>query len=496
MKYPTSTDKERMLRLVIELSAIAASSILVAGVGYFMGPPKRKTATFQQGGGYGPEEAGGPEGYPSEEAESKEAEAMFQMLIQQLNEAITVRDFDLADKRAQALHKFAKSFGEKSMNYGFVLGIPLANYYEVKGDYAAMEGALRESADILPKHGMEYLTETGILEKLLNLYLTKGDYEKAEKYAHMAHNWRKNQLRERRSPENMEKFGLAANKYGLILSNLGKFKLAESQFKEALKVFQDAPSATLTACQTLEYYSNTLHQQGKTLDAVKEINAYREKTSKQSDPKKTKIAIIRRIATLLFTIDEFQESIKYLQMVLEENPDPAVEIQVLSELANSYWEINNEAEATAAQNKIRARTPTAYQSPNTRSKYLCTIECVVDTRLQGYTMIMRVNREQPKRKEGEPLEDTTQLKRKLEKCFLEIQYQTPDGSFVTETYPVETPHEFILKSSPLNVEPAKWYEVIISIYEDKAAFEEKKEKVGVHHQLIYSFPPTSYVHRV
>jgi len=154
------------------------------------------------------------------------------------------------------------------------------------------------------------------------------------------------------------------------------------------------------------------------------------------------------------------------------------------DLATIYWELGLEKEAQNTQNEIKTKQNV---SPSTlvatRSKYLCTIEYAI--RDGKYYLQMRVNREQPSRKEGQPLEGAEEMKRKLDKCTLEINYETNDGKFVANTYNVTTPHEFDITSPPNLVRDTnKWYEVVIDIFAD----EQKQNKIGVHHQLVYAVP--------
>jgi len=203
--------------------------------------------------------------------------------------------------------------------------------------------------------------------------------------------------------------------------------------------------------------------------------------------------IIHRAATLLFTVDKYAESLHYLQQVIKysEEKKLPVSLQVLCEVATLHWELNDEKEALAVQAQMKGFPLAALMTntpPMTRSKYLCTMECSL---LGGaYSLTMRINREQPHRKEGEPLEDTEAMKRKLDTCFLEVIFEATDksGKSVTITSTVDKPHHFEIHSPQMGQgDPGKWYEVTIYIYRDER-HTQQTERLGVHHQLVFATP--------
>jgi len=122
----------------------------------------------------------------------------------------------------------------------------------------------------------------------------------------------------------------------------------------------------------------------------------------------------------------------------------------------------------------------------TTSKYLCSTECSLK---QGqYKITMRVNKERPRRQEGESLEDPEVAKRKLDRCYLVVHFEGKDGRQTTANQSVTKPHQFEICSPQMEAhEPNHWYEVVIDIFED----EKKVKKLGVHHQLVYAAPTST-----
>jgi len=171
-----------------------------------------------------------------------------------------------------------------------------------------------------------------------------------------------------------------------------------------------------------------------------------------------------------------------------------VNLQILCELATVYWEVDNTTEARAIQSQMKSYPLSSLLSnnpPMTRSKYLCTMDCLL---MDGiYKLVMRINRDQPNRKEGEPLEDTETMKRKVDKCYLEVTFEgTENDSSRKITQLVDKPHHFEIQSPQMGpADPGRWYEVTVDVYGD----EKYENKLGVHHQLVYATPPSNYVGR-
>jgi len=122
--------------------------------------------------------------------------------------------------------------------------------------------------------------------------------------------------------------------------------------------------------------------------------------------------------------------------------------------------------------------------PLTRSKYLSTIVCCLKYKnnLAQYSLAIRVNRESPHRKEGDP----DVIKRRLESCYLSIQFEPtgPNCENLMKTMEVfgENTTLFNVESAILPFEKTgkRYYEVVIEIFEDKM----RTKKIGLHHQLI------------
>jgi len=91
--------------------------------------------------------------------------------MQQLNESMNQNKLARAEKQAEEILQFTEqTWGKKHMNYGLLLGIPVATLYEMKGDQKQLEKVLQTSAQILRTHGDEYLVETNVADKLVNVY--------------------------------------------------------------------------------------------------------------------------------------------------------------------------------------------------------------------------------------------------------------------------------------------------------------------------------------
>jgi len=163
-----------------------------------------------------------------------------------------------------------------------------------------------------------------------------------------------------------------------------------------------------------------------------------------------------------------------------------ITLQIYCELATVYWELGNDNEARNVQSLMRNFPIIVMHSeihPMTRSRYLCTTECNLTK--DECLIVMRVNRERPNRKEGETIEDTEAMERKINQCYLNITYEVSDGGQDTiyqNKKKVTTPHKFDIILPRRYIQLGRWYEVVVDIYSD----EKRENKIGVHHQLVYA----------
>jgi len=112
----------------------------------------------------------------------------------------------------------------------------------------------------------------------VNVYSAKNEYRKAVEYALLVVKVRREGLRTSpNTPAVAHKFCSAACKAGVALANAGQFKLSEIHYKEALKVYADIDATSQPAYICLEYYTNALHQQAKTHEAVAKLEEYKKK---------------------------------------------------------------------------------------------------------------------------------------------------------------------------------------------------------------------------
>eukprot|EP01123_Difflugia_compressa_P014471 TRINITY_DN752_c1_g1_i1.p1 TRINITY_DN752_c1_g1~~TRINITY_DN752_c1_g1_i1.p1 ORF type:complete len:322 (+),score=58.16 TRINITY_DN752_c1_g1_i1:106-966(+) len=279
------------------------------------------------------------------------------------------------------------------------------------------------------------------------------------------------------------------------MANAGMFKQAEVYHKEAIKAISDIDPLNQAVFAALEFWTNTLHQQGKTQEAIVRLEEYKRKVINLPGEGPAMVKkILHRAAVLWFTVDKFSETAQYLNELdrYSEEKNLPVSTQILCDLATVQWELDyvNEARETQARMK-GCPLPVTRVPPCSRSKYLCTLDCLLVDEV--YTLSMRVNRQQPKRKEAEVVEDAEKIRRKLEKCFLEITFEplSKDGEPVTMSQLVDKPHQFLIRSPKMKgqPDPGRFYEVVIDIYPDST----KEMKVGVHHQLVYALPMPTYV---
>jgi len=308
------------------------------------------------------------------------------------------------------------------MNYGLLLGIPIAQLYELTENFAKMESCLKEAYHILASHGPDFLAETGITDKLATLYSQQSNYTEASKYALVSLDTRRAFFRQSPSKDNYEKYCVYVLKTGTILANAGMFKRSLELYKDTIRLGMDIDPSSNQFYPCLEAYSNILHQQGKTIEAINQLEEYRKNLARSPVAVQTVRKILQRIAVLYFTIDRFSDALQYLNIYkqISEEKQLTIPIQLLCELASVYWELANPDEANATQQLMKG-SPLNYTTPPiTRSRYLATIESTFQkgpNQMVLYHLHLRVNRELPNRKENDPYEDPRYIKRRLESCF-------------------------------------------------------------------------------
>jgi len=474
------------------LAIASATCVVLAGVGWLLGKPKEPTPKDPQRNFT--EDSFGMNGNLQEEQAEQFLGSMLSQMTMHLNSNKLNEAEDLGKK---ALIFVEKTWGKNSSQYGLVL-IPLSRVYESKGPLfqTQFESCLVRAQEILSQNPelVDYLLL--VYEKLVHLYNTTFKYNDAEKYALANYEKRKEFLKKQRYAGTIEAFCSAVSTAALTLSNLGKFKKSEDLYAEGLRELCKENPTSERAWNTLELFTNCLHQQGKTLQAIEKLDDYLAvvKNSKKEEEKNfIYIKILLRKATLSFTIDKFSQTECYLNDCVtfcnEKNLEVA--IAILQDLASCYWEMGEEVKARATQDLIRKQkveinTNILSAMPLVRSKYLYTLEAIIVK--DQYNLTLRVNRTLPKRKEDEVLAEQPELiPRKLDKGFLEIYFENPQN--IQE--PIVTnlnfdKFQFAIQSPRLeNLEKGKWYEVCIDIYED----ETKTSKLGSHHQMVLCLKP-------
>lgn len=287
-----------------------------------------------------------------------------------------------------------------------------------------------------------------------------------------------------------DRYAAACASAGIVLSRLGKFKLAEKYFQDGLKVYYEHLPLSHNVSRSLEYYTSTLHQQGKTEEAILALTDYEHRIQDLPNSSLALIKTWRRAATLHFTQNEWTlaESLLLKAEELEKKEKLPVDLQSLCDLAAVYWEMGDETRARAKEEELKAQKVTAMNMqvlPTTRSDLVSTLDCSI---LQGvYKLEMRINRTKPSRKEGDPLEEPADIPRKLQSCFLEATFQNTDPVEPPVTLTKEISSFSIELESPKlkEAEVDKWYEVRVMIYADST----KEKKLGQHHQLVYALNP-------
>jgi len=251
-----------------------------------------------------------------------------------------------------------------------------------------------------------------------------------------------------------------------------------------LYIFAETDPVSQSAYLSLEYLTNALHQQGKTQEALLKLKEYKSKIERLPDSSQTVQKLLLRTAVLLFIIDKFEETLSCLKEVIKysEEKNLTITLQTYCELATVHWELGNEKEARAVQDKMKSipiKDLLFEAAPVTRSKYLCTLGWSRIS-VNEFKIDMRVNRTLPRRKEGDVLEENEAMIRKLKRCFLEISFEV-NGRIITLSQMVTTPHQFEIHFPIETLESSRWYEVVVDIYSN----EKKVNKLGIHHQLVY-----------
>jgi len=363
-----------------------------------------------------------------------------------------------------------------------------------------MEKCLKEAYAILSPHGLDFIAETGISDKLAALYSNRNNHPEAARYALTTLEIRTALFKSQPSKETYTKYCNYIISVGTILSNAGLFKKTENIYREAMNIGIELDPGSNHFYLLSEAYSNLLHQQGKTLFAIGKLeeigNALNNRSSGSSNNVRK---LFQRMAVLYFTIDKFNECLNEIlrYKAFSEQKKLPLNLQILGELASVYWELGRVKEAQDTQQLMKNLPPTMPQSsPLTRSRYLATIECVFQKHsnsLVNYHITLRVNRELPLRKENDPVEDSVSIARRLDSCFLVVTFEPTslqsEPTQVTFQVTKAISHSFEIRSSPVQVpDPGRLYEVSFEIYDN----ESNRKLIGTHHQLIIPTPTTPF----
>jgi len=213
-----------------------------------------------------------------------------------------------------------------------------------------------------------------------------------------------------------------------------------------------------------------LQYQGKIQNAITRLEQFRAKIAHSTNNKIMQLVqeIFIKIAYLHFNADNHNDALYNLQQALKYTEDKQLQtnLQMLCDLSNVYWELGNEQEARVIQSKIKNTPPRddllTSTLPKSTSKYLFTTDCSI--KMGQYKIQMRVNRERPNRKEGEPFEEPEMM---LDRCFLVINFEAKDGRQITTSQSVTKPQQIEISSPLMELHDSRWYEVVIDIYEDE-----------------------------
>jgi len=242
----------------------------------------------------------------------------------------------------------AKSWGKNSMNYGLLLGIPVAQLYEQIEDFDKMEKCLLEAYGILSVHGLDFIAETGISDKLAALNSNKGNHSEAAKYALATLEMRNALFKSQPSKETYQKYCGYIISVGTILSNAGLFKKTESVYRDTIAIGIEIDPGSNHFYLLIEAYSNLLHQQGKTLPAIERLDSYSQALNRSALGVNNVRKIFQRMAVLFFTIDKFNECLNELLRFrsFSEQKKLTLNLQALCELASVYFELGKKKGST------------------------------------------------------------------------------------------------------------------------------------------------------
>jgi len=471
------------------LFSVATYSVASLLIGYFLGPVEEAPSSSHHGAG------------PSHSHhrispdESRKAEEILQRMMQEYTALLHSKRIQEAELKSTEILEFtAKCWGKNSMNYGLLMGIPVAQLYEQIEDYDKMEKCLLESFSILSEHGMDFIVETGIADKLAALYSNRNNHSEAAKYALITLEIKTGVFKSQPSKADYPKYCGYIISVGTILSNAGKFKYSENIYKEAIAFGIDLDPGSNHFYLLLESFSNHLHQQGKTIQAIGKLEEFCNAIIRNPNASLNVSKIYQRMGVLYFTIDKFNECLTEI-LKARERKNLNQNFQLLCELASVYWELGKVREAQEIQQEMKGTPLSMSQStPLTRSRYLATIICGFQKNAQAplvnYHLNLRINRELPLRKENEPVEEPVTISRRLESCFLVVKFDptSPNGEQTQTTVQVTKAisHSFEIRSPPMAPpDIGKFYEVSIEIYDNEVS----RKRIGSHHQLIVQTPP-------
>jgi len=327
--------------------------------------------------------------------------------------------------------------------------------------------------------------DSSILDKLTYFYVDLNNSDEAAKYIIMSIDLRRNIFKQNISREAFQNLCIFALKNLEFLEKIGKFNRCETIFRELIRIGIDMLPEDKILFLCVEAYSNIRHQQGKTLEGISELEEYTAALANLEEASPNLVLIYRRLGFLYFLKDLFEESLKYFVKAKElaEDKRIAVSLQQLCDLATVHWELSHSREAVQIQLLMKQSNPgSGDTAPLTRSRYLTTLDCSLSfNRLYFWFILsLRVNRESPYRKEDEV--DT--INRRLDKCFLRVKFEgklpNPELPCVNLTLKGDETTFFTIESPQLPFE--QFYEVIIDIFED----ETQANKLGTHHQIVYS----------
>eukprot|EP01125_Pyxidicula_operculata_P000420 TRINITY_DN10453_c0_g1_i1.p1 TRINITY_DN10453_c0_g1~~TRINITY_DN10453_c0_g1_i1.p1 ORF type:complete len:498 (-),score=150.11 TRINITY_DN10453_c0_g1_i1:110-1474(-) len=438
------------------------------------------------------------------EVDDQKYESILASMLSQMNQYLNQGNLEVASKiAAQTLPMVEQIWGKQSIYYALAL-VPISKLYDALEKTKEREEALVQSATILksPEHEQFKDHLLMVCDQLVALYQTENRNEEAEEWVLLSYTYKKEDFaKEPNNLQLMEKFCSATLLCANIFSNSGKFKRAEVFYKEALDYYYKTSPVNYNGWQVMEWFTNNLHLQGKLDQALQEIESYQSllknflKTEQKNVAANIILKTYHRASSLCFTVDKFAEAEDYANKALEliEEHKLTAPLQFYADLASLYWELGKEPEALNAEDKIKKQPPPStfggvffgYNLPQSRSLYLSTLESTVKDG-EEYEISIRINRTHPKRKEGDKTELAEEIERKLKTCFVEATFENGTGKEPLVVAQAVDKYQFTLKSEKVEgIDSGKWYKVLINIYEN----ETKENKLGAHHQLVYSRPP-------